>query len=103
MTYVVPPLDLVDGGMSVDDAVEVDVRAFPDGFGVEGSAQNYLRLGGICNTSSNYPRIMSGNCHLANSYPLPPVPNATAQLYLILEYVFGKMDLPPSLIFQKAN
>lgn len=71
MTYVVPPLDLVDGGMGVDDAVEVDVGALSDSIRVERSAQDYLRLGGICNTSSNYHRIMSGNCHLASGYSPP--------------------------------
>lgn len=58
------PFHFIYEWMRVDDTVEVDVRPFANGVGVQGGAQDYPRLGGICNTSSNYRRIMTGNCHL---------------------------------------
>lgn len=65
-TYVVSPFHFVNVWMGIYDTVEVYVRPFSDSVRVERSTQDYPRLGGICNTSSNYPRIIPGNCRLAS-------------------------------------
>lgn len=66
-THVMLPLDFVDRRMSVDNTVKVDVCSFTYGIWIERSAQNYLRLRGIWNTSSNYSRKIAGNCRLVIS------------------------------------
>lgn len=55
------PFHLVDAWMGIDDAIKVDVRSLSNIVRVEGSSQDYLGFRGICNTVSNYSRLIVGH------------------------------------------
>lgn len=65
ITYIMSPLHFIYMGVGVYDTVEINVCPFSYSVRVERSAQDYHRLRGICNTSSNYSRMIPGNCRLA--------------------------------------